>query len=121
MAEAARRLLDSLCGLYLKDETLLLKQAHNYQSGQMLVLAAYSSLPRSKSTQVQKRVLSPPSLKHLACAYDEWKPTVMRSMGPFASPVLAVTGLCGEKCGSAHEQQIGPEHADDDGVAAVLH
>jgi len=52
MSGAAMGLLDSLCGVYLKDEQQLMKLALNRHSGPMLVDAAFAGLPRLKSVQV---------------------------------------------------------------------
>ncbi len=53
MSAAAMGLLESLCGLYLKDEQQILKMATHRNCGPMLVDAAFASLPRPKSKQVQ--------------------------------------------------------------------
>lgn len=52
MSGAAMGLLDSLCGVYLKDEQQLMKLALNRHSGPMLVDAAFAGLPRLKAVQV---------------------------------------------------------------------
>ncbi len=53
MSPAAMGLLESLCGLYLKDEQQILKMAIHRHYGPMLVDAAFASLPGPKSKQVQ--------------------------------------------------------------------
>ncbi|CAL8469315.1 g8856 [Coccomyxa elongata] len=52
MSAAAMGLLESLCGLYLKDEQQILKMATHRNCGPMLVDAAFASLPRPKSKQM---------------------------------------------------------------------
>ena len=67
MAPAAMGLLDSLCGLYLKDEPMLHKLAAHRHYGQMLVDAAIAGLPRPKSKQVQLPPLPDVHLQHMLC------------------------------------------------------
>ncbi len=52
MSAAAMGLLDSLCGLYLKDEQAVIKLAQHKNYGPMLVDAAFAGLPRPKCKQV---------------------------------------------------------------------
>ncbi|EIE21695.1 hypothetical protein COCSUDRAFT_67012 [Coccomyxa subellipsoidea C-169] len=53
MSAAAMGLLDSLCGLYLKDEQAVIKLAQHKNYGPMLVDAASAGLPRPKCKQVK--------------------------------------------------------------------
>ncbi|BDA44940.1 hypothetical protein COCOBI_06-4190 [Coccomyxa sp. Obi] len=52
MSAAAMGMLESLCGLYLKDEQQILKMANHRHYGPMLVDAAFASLPGPKSKQM---------------------------------------------------------------------
>ena len=52
MASAAGAMLDSMCGRFVADERVLLRTAHHFHSGTMLVEAACGGLPRPSCLQV---------------------------------------------------------------------
>jgi hypothetical protein len=55
MASAAGAMLDSMCGRFLADERFLLKTAHHFHCGVMLVDAAAGGLPRPSCLQVCRK------------------------------------------------------------------
>ena len=52
-SKVAVALLDSLCRLYLAEPKALLKLAHHFYMGPMIINAGYSGLPRPACVQVR--------------------------------------------------------------------